>query len=125
MDDVMDDQHGSGPASNEASADGGGTFAAGSPHEVESRMVAAGTPPDDAAPPVAHADEPADHEPVAEESAADESAEAEPIEDVEEPPRGPIEETPIVDEPPKMNWYILKVQSNREDSIRDSLQRRV
>ena len=29
------------------------------------------------------------------------------------------------DEPAKMDWYILKVQSNREDSIRDSLQRRV
>jgi transcription termination/antitermination protein NusG len=29
------------------------------------------------------------------------------------------------DEPIKMDWYILKVQSNREDSIRDSLMRRV
>jgi transcriptional antiterminator NusG len=29
------------------------------------------------------------------------------------------------DEPPKMDWYILKVQSNREDSIRDGLMRRV
>src|SRR5690349_8976741 len=29
------------------------------------------------------------------------------------------------DEPIKMDWYILKVQSNREDSIRDSLLRRV
>jgi transcription termination/antitermination protein NusG len=29
------------------------------------------------------------------------------------------------DEPVKMDWYILKVQSNREDSIRDSLLRRV
>lgn len=29
------------------------------------------------------------------------------------------------DQPPKMDWYILKVQSNREDSIRDSLKRRV
>jgi transcriptional antiterminator NusG len=29
------------------------------------------------------------------------------------------------DEPPKMNWYILKVQSNREESIREGLQRRV
>ena len=39
--------------------------------------------------------------------------------------RGPIEETPVVEEPPKMDWYILKVQSNREDSIRESLKRRV
>ncbi len=43
----------------------------------------------------------------------------------EEDERGPIEETPVVDEPPKMNWYILKVQSNREESIREGLQRRV
>jgi transcriptional antiterminator NusG len=43
----------------------------------------------------------------------------------EEEERGPIEETPVVDEPPKMNWYILKVQSNREESIREGLQRRV
>lgn len=43
----------------------------------------------------------------------------------EEDNRGPIEETPVVEEPPKMNWYILKVQSNREESIRESLQRRV
>lgn len=28
-------------------------------------------------------------------------------------------------ETPKMDWYILKVQSNREDSIRDGLMRRV
>jgi len=45
--------------------------------------------------------------------------------EVEVEERGPIEETPVVDEPPKMNWYILKVQSNREESIRESLQRRV
>lgn len=44
---------------------------------------------------------------------------------VEVEERGPIEETPVVDEQPKMNWYILKVQSNREESIRESLQRRV
>jgi transcriptional antiterminator NusG len=53
------------------------------------------------------------------------AAEAALPEPVEEPPRGPIEETPATDEPPKLNWYILKVQSNREDSIRESLKRRV
>ena len=37
----------------------------------------------------------------------------------------PIEEFVPPDEPPKKSWYILKVQSNREDSIRDGLQRRV
>jgi transcription termination/antitermination protein NusG len=37
----------------------------------------------------------------------------------------PLEEIVASDEPPKKNWYILKVQSNREDSIREGLQRRV
>ena len=36
----------------------------------------------------------------------------------------PLEEAPP-DEEPQMNWYILKVQSNREESIREGLQRRV
>jgi transcriptional antiterminator NusG len=63
-----------------------------------------------------------------EETAEEETAEEEVAEEIVEEevePRGPIEETPVVDEPPKMDWFILKVQSNREDSIRDSLQRRV
>jgi transcriptional antiterminator NusG len=51
--------------------------------------------------------------------------EAEPGAAEPEEERGPIEEIVASDEPPKMDWYILKVQSNREDSIRDSLQRRV
>ncbi len=46
-------------------------------------------------------------------------------EEEEVEPRGPIEETPVGEDEPKMDWYILKVQSNREDSIRESLQRRV
>jgi transcriptional antiterminator NusG len=33
--------------------------------------------------------------------------------------------TPVELPPVHMDWYILKVQSNREDSIRESLQRRV
>jgi transcriptional antiterminator NusG len=40
-------------------------------------------------------------------------------------PDRPVEEIPISNEPPKMSWYILKVQSNREESIREALQRRV
>jgi transcriptional antiterminator NusG len=40
-------------------------------------------------------------------------------------PRGqPVEETPVVEDQER-NWYILKVQSNREDSIADALKRRV
>jgi transcriptional antiterminator NusG len=37
----------------------------------------------------------------------------------------PLEEVKVSDDPPELKWYILKVQSNREDSIRDALQRRV
>lgn len=39
--------------------------------------------------------------------------------------RGPIEEIAVSNEPPDLRWYILKVQSNREESIREGLQRRV
>lgn len=38
---------------------------------------------------------------------------------------GPIEEFNPSEEPPDLRWYILKVQSNREDSIRDALMRRI
>jgi transcriptional antiterminator NusG len=39
---------------------------------------------------------------------------------------GPLEETPVEEEAePEMDWYILKVQSNRENSICDGLRRRV
>ena len=60
---------------------------------------------------------------------AAEKAEAEkPVEEpVEEPAEEPVEE-PVEEEEideAGMNWYILKVQVNREDSIRDALERRV
>jgi transcriptional antiterminator NusG len=59
------------------------------------------------------------------EEPAEPTSESEPVAAAEEPERGPIEETLVTDEPPKLDWYILKVQSNREDSIRESLKRRV
>jgi transcriptional antiterminator NusG len=55
---------------------------------------------------------------------ADESAEAE----EEEPPRksrGPVYEEPVVEEEIRMDWYILKVQSNRERSIAEALERKM
>ena len=65
---------------------------------------------------------PAD-EPSAVESAADEPEEIE--EDVPfRPPLELIDET-VADEDLKFDWYILKVQVNREDSIKDALLRRV
>jgi transcriptional antiterminator NusG len=78
----------------------------------ESHAVAGDLPPDDAAHP--------EDEPRVEEEATAEPAIEEEVEE-----RGPIEESPVVVEPPKLDWYILKVQSNREESIRESLQRRV
>ncbi|MEX0679571.1 MAG: transcription termination/antitermination protein NusG [Pirellulales bacterium] len=61
--------------------------------------------------------------PLAEGPVVDEDERVAEEEEVE--PRGPIEETPVTEEPVRMNWFILKVQSNREESIRESLQRRV
>jgi transcriptional antiterminator NusG len=65
---------------------------------------------------------PAHAEPAAEEPAAP-SVPLQINDDNEDAP--PIEEFVPPDEPPKKSWYILKVQSNREDSIREGLQRRV
>ena len=86
--------------------------------DEESRAAAASMTPHDTAPQATHSEieSHADAEPVSRSAHGDHEEEEE---------RGPIEETPIVDEPPKMNWYILKVQSNREESIREGLQRRV
>jgi transcriptional antiterminator NusG len=56
-----------------------------------------------------------------------EVAEAEEAEVEEEAvaPRGPIEETPEEPEDIHMDWFILKVQSNRERSIADALTRKM
>jgi transcriptional antiterminator NusG len=84
------------------------------------------TSTDDAfVPPQAGRDLATDEAPPQDAIAEEVSAEEPAVEEPEEPPRGPIEETPVLDEPPKMDWFILKVQSNREDSIRESLKRRV
>ena len=67
------------------------------------------------------------HEPAAEEPEFEEPADEEP--EVEEPfvPAEPLEfiDESQEDEDLKFDWYILKVQVNREDSIKDALLRRV
>ncbi len=77
----------------------------------------------------AAAEEETPEEPAAEEEPAVEEAEAEPAEEavVEEPAveESAIEEEPADDGPFEMDWYILKVQSNRERSISDALRRKV
>ena len=59
------------------------------------------------------------------ESDTDQADEVIEEEEVEVAPRGPIEETPDVDEPVKMDWFILKVQSNRERTIAEALERKM
>jgi transcription termination/antitermination protein NusG len=44
---------------------------------------------------------------------------------IEEEPAAKKEKQPVSDEPIQMDWYILKVQSNRERSIADALRRKV
>jgi transcriptional antiterminator NusG len=119
---------------------------AGTP-EGELRAQEVALPPDDTAPEGAHQQPPAEAltpplgdagAPGYEDEAAsqaesndaggeaeDDGADDGPIVEEEVEPRGPIEETPVGNEEPDLKWYILKVQSNREDSIRESLQRRV
>ncbi len=62
---------------------------------------------------------------AAEESTADEASSAEST----ETPTEAVSEVPgqaeVEDDQPPMDWYILKVQSNRENSICDGLRRRV
>lgn len=56
---------------------------------------------------------------------AAEESEPEPKPKKPRPPRPPVEEASLEKPPIKMDWYILKVQSNREDSIADALKRRI
>ena len=115
---MIENPHNSSPLGDDAATDTPPVVVSGSPvvgsdvvgsdSSEPLHAVAESLPPDDS---------------TSENSAPDDSAPNDAAVEVEE--RGPIEETPVVDEPPKMNWYILKVQSNREESIRESLQRRV
>ena len=52
---------------------------------------------------------------------------AAPVAETPPPPSTPAPVMEVVEEPKseKMDWYILKVQSNREESIREGLLRRV
>jgi transcriptional antiterminator NusG len=66
----------------------------------------------------------------AKEQAGEEGAEAEELEEAEaeepaRPSRGPVEETLPEEEEIRMDWYILKVQSNRERTIAEALERKM
>jgi transcriptional antiterminator NusG len=58
--------------------------------------------------------------------AGSDEADAEVVEEeVAVAPKGPIEETPDVEEDIHMDWFILKVQSNRERTIAEALERKM
>jgi transcriptional antiterminator NusG len=69
----------------------------------------------------------ATEEPATESAEAEgEEADAEIAEEqVAVAPKGPIEETPEEEEAIRMDWYILKVQSNRERTIAEALERKM
>jgi transcriptional antiterminator NusG len=97
--------------------DGGGARANGrelSSEEQPAQPLAA----DDAKPDVESV-----NEQEVNESAETESVEVE--EEVAVAPRGPIEETPEEEEAIHMDWFILKVQSNRERTIAEALARKM
>src|SRR4051812_28662779 len=55
----------------------------------------------------------------------DASAENPPATQAQGQPTAPAGLTDDDEPPPELVWYVLKVQSSREDTIRDALQRRV
>lgn len=75
--------------------------------------------------PGATAESPAEPPAEGQEPAADRPSQTteEPAAETEEPAAGAATEEPAKSD--KMDWYILKVQSNREESIREGLLRRV
>lgn len=97
-----------------------------SSQESQPPRAEAAMPPDDAAPPEAIA---ADNGSAAveAESFRHESASEEPEVPYVEPPYVPRPPVELAEPEPEvpLDWYILKVQSNREESIRDGLMRRV
>ena len=129
---MIENPHNSSPLGDDAATDAPPAVVSGSPvvgsepainepsHGVAESLPPDDTAPNEAVPEAVHSG--IEHGEIEHDEHQDDIPAVEAVE-VEE--RGPIEETPVVDEPPKMNWYILKVQSNREESIRESLQRRV
>lgn len=96
--------------------------AAQKPAADESEPVAAETPSDAADTPASSsADAPAsDASPADQASAGEDEAAASPP-----PAAAPSADSSEESDEPKMDWYILKVAFNREDSIRDALEKRV
>ncbi|MBI1916240.1 MAG: transcription termination/antitermination factor NusG [Planctomycetes bacterium] len=56
---------------------------------------------------------------------AGESAERSESEPVEAPPYGPPEAAAVVEPPSNKHWYVVKVQSGREESIKEAIEKKV
>src|SRR5205807_2377433 len=56
---------------------------------------------------------------------ADESAEASESEPVEAPPYAPPEAAVVAEPPSNKHWYVVKVQSGREETIKEAIERKV
>jgi transcriptional antiterminator NusG len=99
--------------------------------ESQSPRAETNMPPDDAAPPEAvaadHGSTAAEAESFRDKPASQEPVSAEPEVPYVEPPYVPRPPVELAEPEPEvpLDWYILKVQSNREESIRDGLMRRV
>lgn len=126
---MIENKHDSSQMPEEAAVDSPAVAPA---HDPEAQAASQDVPAETSQP--SAGENPTPESQAADESVADEVRAEEPVAGEEEPvaqekkevkPGGPIEETPVAEEPPHMDWYILKVQSNREESIRESLQRRV
>lgn len=111
------------PAADSGTVPGNGETAE---HAQTSQEPVQPTPMAAEAPPASEiAEDRVSDEPVAEAEPAALEAEEPPEPAKPRPPRPPVEELSQERGPIKKEWYILKVQSNREDSIADALQRRI
>jgi transcription termination/antitermination protein NusG len=95
--------------------------------DEESRFEAAGRPAEDVAGESATADA-TEAEPESGELRAEDEPTDDELAEVEQPGRVPAPPVEIAEESPeeiRMDWYILKVQSNRERSIAEALERKM
>jgi len=93
--------------------------------EVEETTSAIGPDTEEQAAYVAAEGEAEAAEQDSDEDGADDSGEEAEVEEPSRPSRGPVEETLDVEEEIRMDWYILKVQSNRERTIAEALERKM
>ena len=109
-------------ADQPSGADGRNGPSAGEHEAASEAEQLAGEEASSATEPIAQAPAGESDEAEATGAEAEESEEAEPADAVE---MGPIEEYTEEEEEVELNWFILKVQVNREDSIRAAIERRI